>query len=624
MYCDYDINMCIDFFVTHLNVIIDKHAPLKYKKVRQNNVPYMNSELRKLNYQRNMLRIAKNKHPCPANFERYRILRNKCVKAKLKSQRQYFSERCDGGSKNQHFWPTIKPFISSKCNLKENIILRGEDGIINDATSVAKIFNEYFTKIAFDIGYNDPIPDDYDNDDVLISLIRKYDNHPSVLSIKSSLLEHGTFEFKHVDTNQIFQILRNMDDKKATGYEGIPCKLLKIGAYPLAEILCKLFNISTSECRFPDKLKLDLSKAFDSLPHGLLVAKLFAYGVALPACKLLCSYLHNRHQRVKIHDAKSDWLSIEKGVPQGSILGPLLFNIFINDIFFIDNDVTIYNYADDNCVSYAHNDIDIIKNVLESDVKKMLYWFKINSLEANPSKFQSMLLKNKNVNAEDFNIIVDNDTIDLTASMNVLGINIDDKLNFNSHVSNMCNKAGRQLNVLQWLKGSLDYASRLSIYKSFIMSNFNYCPVVWMFTSKSSLSKLEDIQRRALRFVLDDYTSIYHELLNKANVPGEKIMALRYLAIEVYKCVNGLNPKYLNDILTIKKCKYDLRDDSLINRNKVSTTSHGLKSFKDYGAKIWNLLPESCKGAISLREIKDLIKSWNGPKYCCSVCLHFT
>ena len=248
--------MCIDFFVSHLNVIIDKHAPLKYKKVRQNNVPYMNSELRKLNYQRNMLRNVKNKHPCPANFERYRILRNKCVKAKLKSQRQYFSERCDGGSRNQHFRPTIKPFISSKCNLKENIILCEEDGIVNDAKSVAKIFNEYFTKIAFDIGYNDPIPDDYDNDDVLISLIRKYDNHSSVLSIKSSLLEHGTFEFKHVDANQIFQILRNMDDKKATGYDGVPCKLLKIGAYPLAEILCKLINISTSECRFPDKLKL--------------------------------------------------------------------------------------------------------------------------------------------------------------------------------------------------------------------------------------------------------------------------------------------------------------------------------------------------------------------------------
>ena len=82
MYYDYDINICIDLFVTHLNVIIDKHAPLKYKKVRQNNLPYMNSELRKLNHQRNMLRNVKYKHPRPANFERHRILRNKCVKEK--------------------------------------------------------------------------------------------------------------------------------------------------------------------------------------------------------------------------------------------------------------------------------------------------------------------------------------------------------------------------------------------------------------------------------------------------------------------------------------------------------------------------------------------------------------
>ena len=106
----------------------------------------------------------------------------------------------------------------------------------------------------------------------------------------------------------------------------------------------------------------------------------------------------------------------------------------------------------------------------------------------------------------------------------------------------MCNKAGRQLNVLQRLKGSLDYASRLSIYKSFIMSNFNYRPVVWMFTSKSSLPKLETIQKRALRFVLDDYASDYYDLLKTVDVPGMRIVALRFLAIEVYKCINSLRP----------------------------------------------------------------------------------
>ena len=167
-------------------------------------------------------------------------------------------------------------------------------------------------------------------------------------------------------------------------------------------------------------IAVDLSQAFDSLPHGLLEAKLFASGVTPPVGKLLCSYLHNRHHRVKIGDAKSDWLNIEKGVPQGSILGPLLFNIFVNDIFFIDNDVSMYNYADDNCISYAHKDIEIIKSVLERDIKKMLDWFKNNSLQANPSKFQSMLLQNKTVNTKDLNISVDNDMLNLTDDMTVL------------------------------------------------------------------------------------------------------------------------------------------------------------------------------------------------------------
>ena len=164
---------------------------------------------------------------------------------------------------------------------------------------------------------------------------------------------------------------------------------------------------------------------------------------------------------------------------------------------------------------------------------------------------------------------------------------------FNVHVSNMCNKAGRQLNVLQRLKGSLDYSCRLSIYKRFIISNFNYCPVVWMFTSKSSLSKPKGIQKRALRFVLEDYTSDCVELLDQANVPGMKILALKYLVIEVYKCINGINPKYLNDLFTTKERKNELRNVSIIDRTSVE-------------------------------DLKALIKFWDGPKCSCSVCLLFT
>ena len=92
---------------------------------------------------------------------------------------------------------------------------------------MANVFNEYLIKMASDIGYSDPIPDDYVNDDVLIALIAKYDSHPSILSIQLSLPAHGTFEFKYDDIHEIYQVNRNMNDKKATDYDGIPCKLLK-------------------------------------------------------------------------------------------------------------------------------------------------------------------------------------------------------------------------------------------------------------------------------------------------------------------------------------------------------------------------------------------------------------
>ena len=160
------------------------------------------------------------------------------------------------GQKINIFGPRSNTYINSKCHVQENIILREKDDIVNDAKSVVKIFNDYFTGIASDIGFNDPIPDDYSKDEVLISLITKYDNHPSIIAIQSAVQEHGTFEFEQVDINQFYQIRVSMNDKKATGYDGLPCKLLKLGAFPLAGIICKFINISISECKFPDVLKL--------------------------------------------------------------------------------------------------------------------------------------------------------------------------------------------------------------------------------------------------------------------------------------------------------------------------------------------------------------------------------
>ncbi|XP_063405714.1 uncharacterized protein LOC134689678 [Mytilus trossulus] len=140
---------------------------------------------------------------------------------------------------------------------------------------------------------------------------------------------------------------------------------------------------------------MDLSKAFDCLPHDLLLLKLEAYGLSTSSLKLIKNYLSNRKQCVRVGSSLSNWQNIYKGVPQGSILGPILFNIFINDIFHFTTNSSLYNYADDNTLSYANRDIDTVISTLEKDSLALIEWFSSNQMKANPEKFQALAIGKK-------------------------------------------------------------------------------------------------------------------------------------------------------------------------------------------------------------------------------------
>ena len=161
-------------------------------------------------------------------------------------------------------------------------------------------------------------------------------------------------------------------------------------------------------------ISVDLSKAFNSLPHGLLIAKLSAYGVDFNSCKPLASYFYNRHQRVKLGNVRREWSTLTKGVPQDSILGSLLFNVFINDILFLDYNCHIYKYANDNCISYSSDPIDDIRKFLTKDIFVFMNWFKQNSLKANPEKFQTMLTSSHGCDVDGLMINAENITISST------------------------------------------------------------------------------------------------------------------------------------------------------------------------------------------------------------------
>ena len=368
---------------------------------------------------------------------------------------------------------------------------------------------------------------------------------------------------------------------------------------------------------------MDLSKAFDCIPHDLLIAKLAAYGFEEKTLLYIYSYLENRKQCVKINNINSNFQTIKSGVPQGSIVGPILFNIFFNDFFFFLCNVSVHNFADDNTLSSFARTVKNLVSILESESSCAINWFRDNSMIVNPDKFQAILLDKRNSDLHlNENITIDKENIKVVSNVKMLGVHIDSKLNFNLHIDIICKSASNQLNALVRLKRYLGHEERFVLVNSFIYSNFNYCPLVWMFSSKRSLNKIENLQKRALRFVLDDYTSSYELLLEKSGKPTMNLARERLLCIEVYKTLNSLNPCFMQELFKLRETNRNVRNKYKLNLNipVVNQVNYGTKSLRSFGPKIWNSLPHHVKSAENLETFKKIINNWNGVSCNCVVC----
>ena len=362
-------------------------------------------------------------------------------------------------------------------------------------------------------------------------------------------------------------------------------------------------------------LLTDLSKAFDCLSHELLIAKLEAYGFDKNSLTLIFNYLSNRKQRVKINDSYSSWGEILFGVPQGSILGPLLFNIFICDMFYFMADFELANYADDSTPFSAKQDSNSVIEELEISSSILFTWLRNNYMKANTDKSHLLLSVDNNLTVK-----IDGNIIESEDEQVLLGVTIDSNLSFNKHVNNLCKKASAKLNALARISNYMDLPKRRIIMKSFITSQFSYCPLIWMFHSRALNGKINAIHERALRITYKDNSSTFQELLSKDKSVSIHHRNLQVLATEMYKVKNQMAPDILDDIFVNRTLSYNLRNNSSFSIRQVHSVYHGTESLSFLGPKIWELVPEDIKNSESYEIFKRKVKSWVPTKCPCRLC----
>ena len=703
-----DVNQSYNDLIYKLTKLLDKHAPLKHKKMRGNQAKFMNKKLSKAIMKRSSLKTKYLKNKTLLNRTNYKKQRNLCVKLKAEAINNDFEKATDGLNKDsKHFYDLIKPYMTNKGALSSNdIILYENNDFISDDKKLGEIFIDLYTNIVKYTTGKCPkdITSTLDSgasiETVIDKIVDFYKFHPSVKSIREQFSQMECFDFKEVNENGIKEIIKSLNSKKSIGIDNISPQIIKDAVDIIYKPLTKIINLSIKEGTFPTKAKIaavlpffkkgdrsnkinyrpvsvlsslskvferviqnqlnnfievklppyvsayrknyscqhvlirlleewregidlgkhvgailmDLSKAFDCIPHDLLVAKLNAYGINTSSCKLLYSYLKGRRQCVKINGEQSRYLTLLAGVPQGSILGPLLFNTFINDFTFVIKNTNLHGFADDHTLSTAKNTIEETISTLSNDANIAIDWLNNNDMVANPSKFQAILpSKTRNLTSESFKI--KDKTIQSTNEVEILGVVMDENLKFEKHISNLCQSASGQLHSIIRLNRYLKPVAKKLAINSFVLSNFSYCPLVWNFSSSILLNKIEKIQEKALRLITNDKGLSYNDLLKKHNKFSIKTRSLKILATEIFKTINNLNPIYMKDIFKVKTGQKNTRQNLNLKSQDYKTKKFGFRSLRVLGTLLWNSLPNEITNLDQISQFKYFLKNW-GKEHC--------
>ena len=309
-----------------------------------------------------------------------------------------------------------------------------------------------------------------------------------------------------------------------------------------------------------------------------------------------------------------------RGVPQGSILGPILFNIFINDLIFFIQETEVCNFADDTTIYSCSINYKEAAHKLSNDTYVVLNWFKVNSMAANTGIFQIMFLGSKIDNGK-ITFAIESKQIKCKREVKLMGITIDEKLTFTRHIANICSLANNRLRALTRIKRFLSTVQAKYLCEAYIMSALKYCPLIWTFCNKTSNNQINEIHKRTLRLVYEMEDANFEDLLLKENSWNVHENKIHTLLIEIYKSINNLSPPIMKVFFDLKNTRYDLRSKQLLKLPETSTSRYATQTlcFKDN--LIWNTARNKFKNIDNIEDFKKHIKDWKPTTCSCKLCL---
>ena len=293
----------------------------------------------------------------------------------------------------------------------------------------------------------------------------------------------------------------------------------------------------------------------------------------------------------------------------------------LNDLLLSIQDTDICNYADDTTIYARDKNLDSVIARLENDSSTIIQWFADNFMKLNTDKCHLMVLgRNSN---QRVTVNVGNSVIKNTEAEKLLGVVIDKQLNSETHISKLCQKAGNKLFALARISKYMDSDKLRILMRCFVISQFQYCPLAWMFHSRHLNNKIDKIHERALRIAYKDYESSFNTLLERDTSVTIHTKNLQILMIEMFKTKENINPPFMKEIFRERNITYNLRNNNEFMLPRAKTVTYGTETIKYRGQRLWLSLPQHIKNAQSVNEFKNKIKSWNGAECTCRLCRTF-